>query len=207
MVKCRKICLWLALCLVLLLNGVLVYRTFGYLSDYDTPGSNRFTFGNVDIRVDEVFTPVTDLSVGTKVYTKRVKFTNRGTVDSYARVLVMKSNGDVDAKIRCGGSTFYTFEDFKNHLPSGWEYKDSGVLGGYYYYTKPLKPGESTTQLITDVQVTFHSKTADTNMTVNQTPRDFDVYVYAEGLQQQKLDGSVKHTSYATAWTEFLNKK
>lgn len=202
----KKILLCLVACMTVFFNGTLVYQTCGYLSDYNRPDFNRFTFGNVDIQVDEEFTPVYDLDVGTKTYPKRVKFTNKGRVNAYARVFLAKSNGDVNVKIS-NGSAFYTFEDFKDHLSSDWSYQDSGILGGYYYYTKPLKPGESTSLFITDVQVTFTEKTADTNMTVNQTPRDFDIYVYAEGLQQQKLDGSSKHTSWTTAWTEFLSRK
>ena len=203
----KRLGLWVVLLLVCLCGSFLSYQTYAYLTDRDRPGDNKFTVGNVDIRINEQFTPVTGMTVGTKTYPKRVTFTNRGRNDAYVRVLMAKSNGDVDAKISRDGSNFYTFDDYPNHLSTNWAYKSTGVLGGYYYYKKPLKPGESTDVLITNVRVTFHEKTADTNLTVNQTPRDFEIYIYAEGLQQYKLNGSGKHTSYETAWTEFLNRK
>lgn len=205
--KKTRIGLWALLLAVCLFGSVVSYQTMAYLTDRDRPGDNKFTVGNVDIRIDEDFTPVTGMTVGTKAYKKKVKFTNYGRNDAYVRVLLAKSNGDVDAKITRDGTNYYTFEDYPNHLNSNWAYKSSGVLGGYYYYKQPLKPGQSTDLLITNVQVTFHEKTADTNLTVNQTPRDFEVYVYCEGLQQYKLNGSGKHTLYETAWTEFLNRK
>lgn len=184
--------------------------TMAYLS-YKTPAlTNKFTVGNVTISIQEQFNPPASMPVGTTTYQKKVTFRNDGTVDAYARVNFAFSNTDVSNLSQIshdGGNTWYSVADFKSHLPNGWAYKASGTLGGYYYYTQPLAPGASTPPLFTHVRTTFQNKTADTNQTINNTPRDYDIYVYAEGLQQMKLDGSKKHTSYETAWTEFLGLK
>lgn len=184
--------------------------TVAYLSHKASNHVNKFTVGNVTIDIQEQFSPPTSMPVGTTTYKKRVVFKNTGKVDAYARANFAFSNKDVaDLSMVSsdGGATWYSLADFKTHLPSGWAYKQSGILSGYYYYTSPLAPGASTTPLITNVKTTFQAKTADTNQTINKTPRDYDIYVYAEGLQQMKLDGSKKNTNYATAWTQFLNLK
>lgn len=200
---------------VLLVLGALILlvgvgATFAYLSDHGGTKVNAFTFGEVTIDIEEIFHPPTTLRVGDNTYEKRVVFKNNGKNEAYARGLLAFSSTDVAdvSKISSdGGTTWYTLTEFKTHLPSGWAYIESGELGGYYYYTKALKPGESTTPLITHVKTTFQQKTADTNRTINYTPRDYDVYVYAEGLQQIKMNGSELHSSYQTAWTEFLRLK
>lgn len=42
---------------------------------------------------------------------------------------------------------------------------------------------------------------------INRTPRDYDIFVYAEGLQQEKLDGSGPWSDYSQAWSAFLAQK
>lgn len=184
--------------------------TLAYLSHKPAGLTNKFTVGNVTIDIQEDFRPPTSMPVGATTYKKEVKFKNTGTVNAYARVNFAFSNTDVANLSQIssdGGNTWYSLSEFKTHLPSGWAYKQSGILSGYYYYTSPLTPGASTTPLFTHVKTTFQNKTADTNQTINKTPRDYDIYVYAEGLQQMKLNGSGKHTNYETAWTQFLNLK
>ena len=196
---------------VILVSGVIGVRgTLAYLSDTGETRENAFTVGNVDINIQEQFNPPASLTVGDNAYQKRVTFKNDGTVDAYVRVAVAFSSTDVADVSKLSydnGTTWYSMAELKEHLPSDWAYAKTGALSGYYYYTKPLAPGESTSPLFTNVKTTFVAKTADTNTTINYTPRDYDVYVYAEGVQQRKLDGSGNHTSYADAWTEFLNLK
>lgn len=104
------------------------------------------------------------------------------------------------------GHTWYTLSEFKSHLPNGWVF-GNGNLYGYFYYTSPIQPGGKTPTLITNVKTTFINKTADTNTTINQTVRNYDILVYAETVQQAKLNGSGLNTSYSTAWQQFLDKK
>lgn len=200
---------------ILIVLGVLlclmaVGGTLAYLSDHGGKRTNKITFGNVTIDVVETFNPPSSLKVGDNTYEKRVTFKNNGTIPAYARTLLAFSEADVAdiSKLSSdGGNTWYSVSEFKNHLPSGWAYEGTGALGGYYYYTSPLAPGQSTTPLITNVKTTFQNKTADTNYTINYTPRNYDIYVYVEGVQQMKLDGSALNTNYRNAWTQFLDLK
>lgn len=206
---------WLRILACMLAAGCMIALagtagTMAYLSHKTAAITNKFTVGNVTIEIQEQFSPPSSMPVGTTTYQKKVTFKNTGKVDAYARVNFAFSNTDVSNLSQIshdGGNTWYSLSDFKTHLPSGWAYKQSGALSGYYYYTRPLAPGESTPPLFTHVRTTFQEKTADTNQTINKTPRNYDIYVYAEGLQQMKLDGSKKHTSYETAWTQFLSLK
>ena len=55
----KRLGLWVVLLLVCLCGSFLSYQTYAYLTDRDRPGDNKFTVGNVDIRINEQFTPVT----------------------------------------------------------------------------------------------------------------------------------------------------
>lgn len=198
------------LCLTLLLGVYVTPKTMAYLTDRDRTYNNNFSVGNVVVDIVETFNPPAHVQVGTNSFVKKVQLKNSGTVPAYLRANLMFSNEDVMNISQVsgdGGAHWYTFNDFKSHLPSGWAWKSTGVLSGYFYYTSPVQPGGTTPALLTNVKVTFQNKTADTNQTINRTPRDFDIFVYAEGVQQYKLNGSSKHTNYETAWTEFLNNK
>ena len=199
------------LCVILLgAAGYTVQHTSAYLSAKSETKVNRFSVGHVSADIVEEFRPPASLTVGTNSYVKKVQIKNSGTVPAYMRVNLAFSNGDVEniSMVSCdGGSSWYRLSDLRNHLPGGWVYESNGTLAGYYYYTDPVQPGASTPALITNVKTDFINKTADTNETINKTPRNYDIFVYTEGVQQAKLDGSGLNTSYSTAWTEFLNKK
>ena len=203
-----KFCI-LAACLVIFIaGGFSIHSTFAYLSN-QTSAANKFTFGNVTAEIVESFNPPTRLSTGQNSYTKKVQVQNSGTVPAYARVWLGFTDADVENISRVsadGGNTWYTLSKFKNHLPSGWAF-GSDASYGYFYYTSPLQPGSKTPALITNVKTTFINKTADTNTTINQTVRDYDILVYTETVQQAKLDGPGLNTSYSTAWQQFLDKK
>ena len=184
--------------------------TYAYLSDYNSPTNNSFTVGDVVMNIDEDFEKPASLSVGTNTYKKDVKVTNDGTLSGFVRASLLFSSGDVEdiSEVSSdGGKTWYSMDEFPSHLPSGWVYQSSGDLGGYYYYTKAIAPGASTTSLITNVRTTFQQKVSDIDRSINYTPRDYDIFVYAEGLQQDKLDGSGIWNDYSQAWTTFLGLK
>lgn len=203
-----KLCI-LAVCLgILIVGGFSIYSTFAYLSN-KTGATNKFTFGNVTAEIVESFSPPARLVTGENSYTKKIQVQNGGTVPAYARVWLGFTDVDVEniSKVSAdNGHTWYTLSEFKSHLPSGWVF-GSGDLHGYFYYTSPIQPGSKTPTLITNVKTTFINKTADTNTTINQTVRNYDILVYAETVQQAKLNGSGLNTSYSTAWQQFLDKK
>lgn len=182
--------------------------TLAYLTNH-TGATNKLTLGNVTAEIVETFNSPR-MVVGTNSYTKKIQVQNSGRVPAYARVWLQFSDCDVEgiSKLSCdNGASWWTLSELRSHLPSGWVYVSSGTLGGYYYYTSPVAPGGKTPTLITNVKTDFINKTADTNQTINKTPRDYDVLVYAETVQQAKLNGDGLNTSYSAAWTEFLNKK
>lgn len=199
----------LTICMaVLIASGFAIHSTLAYLSN-ETETVNKFTIGNVTAEIIETFNPVT-LQTGINSYVKKVQVRNSGTVPAYGRVYLGFSDLDVEgiSTLSCdGGSTWHTLSYIKEHPPTGWVYKSSGALSGYFYYKNPIKPDGVTPVLITNVKTEFINKTADTNQTINKTVRNYDVLVYAETVQRAKLNGSGLNSSYETAWTEFLGKK
>lgn len=198
------------LCLTLLLGVYAVPKTMAYLTDTGGTKVNKFTVGNVVVDVVEEFDAPSSMTVGTNTFRKKVQLRNNGTVSAYLRANLLFSSGDVEKISKVSGdngNTWWTLSDFRNHLPNGWVYVSTGVLSGYYYYTQPVAPGSQTPSLITNVRTVFEEKTADTNESINRTPRDYDIFVYAEGVQARPLDGSNSNQSYTTAWNLFLGKK
>ena len=203
---------WKHVALALFLGLMALTTIRGSLAYFTAKGdavSNPLQVGNVDITIKEDFETPDSLTVGDNTYQKAVSFANEGHVAAYARVALSFSDNNV-AEISSlssdGGKSFYSVSEFDEHLPEGWV-KGEGTLAGYYYYTKPLAVGESTPDLITHVKTSFINKTADTNESINYTPRDYDIYVYAEGLQQKSLSGETLETSWQEAWQAFLEKR
>ena len=212
--KLKNIVLSLLVCV---LACGFVGGTVAYFTDTGELKQNLYKQGDVDITIDENFNPPSKLVVGDNTYRKDVKFVNSGHTSAYARVSMTFSDTNVAEITKLssdGGNTWYSVADFDNHLPNGWA-KGSGALAGYYYYTKPLAKGEKTPSLITNVKTTFVAADEKTyskgkgipNNTINHTPRDYDIYIYVEGVQQAKLDGSGLNRDYQDAWNAFLNKK
>lgn len=186
-----------------------ISTTYAFLTSRPDPKDNGFTVGHVDVTIQEVFEPPASLKVGDNVFTKKVELLNEGPVDSFARCILTFSNYDVqDISLVTAdnGKTWYSIPEFRKHLPSGWAYKENGSVPGYYYYTKALAPGERTTPLITHVKTTFQKKKADTDISINYVPQDYQIYVYAEGVQEQKKNGSGIYASYTEAWADFAAK-
>lgn len=140
----RKI---LILSVLAILLAILAANTLAYFTA-DTTAHNVITTGNVDIALNEwanearteKFEDKTGVMPGAEV-TKIVEVENVGTGTAWVRVQVVL---DVYAE---GG---------KEQLPpdpvtldfneTDWTYQD-----GYYYYNKPLAPGETTEPLFTSV--------------------------------------------------------
>ena len=108
-------------------------------------------------------------------------------------------------------------ESFLQHLPEGWVYvprtDDTAVtysddaynvattkgnlLGGYFYYTKPLKSGEETTALYK--KVVTHFETED-------DARPYNIIVFAESVQTKSHLGEA-FDDWQDAWVENLARK
>ena len=173
--------------------------TFAYLTDGEST-TNKLTVGENVIEITEKFTPPEELVTGANTFDKEVKVTNTGDVSCFTRVFLELSDNDVrgESKLSPDGTNFYTVEEFKDHLPTGWVYEDSALLGPYYYYTSAIAPGEETPYLIKKVQTTFASA---------EDIEPYDIYVYAESVQVLDKDGQnfTGADVWKQAWTEYLN--
>jgi hypothetical protein len=178
--------------------------TSAYLTAGDSE-TNSLTTGENVIEIVETFTPsqATPELNTTKTYTKDVKVKNsasNGMTDCYVRVFLDFSDNTIRnaSQVSADGTNYYSWSDFKSHLPSGWTYVSTGLLTDYFYYTQPLAPGESTPSLIKSVKTAY---------TTDATITDFDIYVYAESIQTKDIDGNVftGTNPWQSAWTEYLS--
>lgn len=129
-----------------------------------------------------------------------------------------------------------SWEDFLNDMATGvngWVYvsdvpaagetpeatKERETLGGYFYYTKVLEPGETTPPLIKGIKTDFRLAKNDTD---TDKITDFDVIVYTESVQTVEPGTGKVYTSAAnppenpevtpadpwwkTAWINFLTR-
>lgn len=157
----------LAICLATYAAGTLAYFSV------ESTAHNVITSGGVDITLDEwanedkteVYNKKqTGIMPGAKV-TKIVEVKNTGESDAWVRVKVKKA---ISLK---GNDTPDLSLINVNCNDTDWTYKD-----GFFYYNKPLKPGEVTEPVFT--KVTF-DKTMG-NMYQNSTAA---VSVYAQAVQ------------------------
>lgn len=74
-------------------------------------------------------------------YEKSVQVINTGYIDEYVRVRLDFTEDDIRNKTQFSwdGTNFYSVDEYKNHLPSGWAYNSTD---GYYYYTKIVEIGD-----------------------------------------------------------------
>lgn len=88
---------------------------------------------------------------------------------------------------------------------NGWAYipddesNESDELGGYFYYTKHIAPGEKTDDLINTIATYY--ETAD-------QVKDYEVIVYAESVQTADINGETfEDSKWQKAWDEFTSRK
>ncbi len=180
--------------------------TQAYLSSHSST-QNNFTVGKNEISIDEDFDSVTPQQNMT--YTKDVTIANTGDVPCYVRVFLQFSDSDVRdvSQVSRDGTTFEGWDDFIKDTSGSWKYIASGTdstLGGYFYYTKPLQAGESTTSLLKTVKTEF--KSAD-----DVTP--YDIIVYSESVQTISpdadgnwVDKSQETDNYQTVWKSYAER-
>jgi len=124
----------LAMVLVLAIGG-----TIAFLATNTQDVKNSFAPSQVSCVVEETF----ENNVKTNVTVK-----NTSDIDAYLRAAVVvtwqNANGDVL------GVAPVKDKDFTMELGDGW---DTDTTDGYYYYPNAVKPGASTTELITECKV------------------------------------------------------
>jgi hypothetical protein len=194
----------------MLLLAVVIIGIIAYMTD------NEFHVNNLKVkpvktRVVENYNPpdLEEYEPGNSIqFTKEISAQNTGEADCYIRIRLEFSDAQKAkiSRLTWNGQNWYSVEDFHNHLPPNWIYVDEKQLGGpYYYYTKIVhcarsnRPAESTTNLITGVQMDLESTEDITN--------DFDIFAYAEAIQVVSSTGIEYQESAAIkTWRSFLEK-
>lgn len=171
---------------------------------------NNITIGKNEIEVSEDFIPPTAQTTDTK-YKKQISVVNTGNVDCYVRVYADFSDEFIREKSSFSNdtdmetATYYSAirdldneNAYINHLPEGWIFvpddSNEAELAGYYYYTKPINPNESTSSLFTYVQTIYENL---------QDVKQYDIIVYTESVQITDSNGE-KYADYQAAWKDFL---
>ena len=126
---------------VLLLLGSAVGSTVAFLIDKTEPVKNSFEYAKVSCEVTENFT-------NNKKDNVRVK--NTGTTDAYIRATYVVNWVDAQGNIASSDPAGYKYTLTAN-LNNSWT-KGSD---GYFYYTSPIAPGDSTQGSLLTCTVTY----------------------------------------------------
>lgn len=110
---------------LLLVIGMVVGGTLAWLSTKSAPITNTFLPSKVACQVQEEFNSTTGVKTNVNVE-------NTGDIDAYIRVKLVSYRTN-DAGQHIGGTAELPAFD----LGKGWV-----EHGGYYYYTKPVKPNQ-----------------------------------------------------------------
>lgn len=209
-----------AVILVLTVAAVSLVVYAYLMSRIERPNNFRIDEGSIEIT--EAFTEPTLLSMQ-NAFTKLVAIQNTGSSDQYVRVFLDFS----DSSVRDQSTLVYVKEDrtleaswdaFLDNLPDGWSYvpeddPQDAVLGGFFYYTEILAPGESTPSLIEGIKTDFGDGDSD-------QIKDFEIIVYSESVQtvetgsgqvyappEDPEDPEADQTPWKTAWKQFLTRE
>ena len=125
---------------VLLLLGSAVGSTVAFLIDKTAPVENSFEYAKVSCEVTENFT-------NNKKDNVQVK--NTGTTDAYIRATYVVNWVDAEKNIVASEPAGYSYSLTENS-DSKWIAKD-----GYFYYTSPIAPGDSTQGSLLTCTVTY----------------------------------------------------
>ena len=126
---------------VLLLLGAAVGSTVAFLTDKTEPVKNSFEYAKVSCEVTENFT-------NNKKDNVRAK--NTGTTDAYIRATYVVNWVDAQGNIASSDPAGYKYTLTAN-LNNSWT-KGSD---GYFYYTSPIAPGDSTQGSLLTCTVTY----------------------------------------------------
>ncbi len=193
--------------LSVLVAATAVGVTYAYLQNTQQQ-PNTFKVKEDKVSVTETFTEPTTMQIQNE-FEKKVAVQNTGTSDQFVRVYLDFSDSRIRDKSKLVSSTGeeYSWNEFLTHLPDNWAYvseSDNQTLGGYFYYTKILKPNEKTPNLIEKVKTDFTEDGTENIDNIN----DFDIVVYTESVQTTEIDqNGTQYTDakWQTAWQNFLS--
>lgn len=131
--------------------------SLAYLFTHTDSITNTFTPAEVDVTIQEAFDH--------QKKKENVHFQNTGDVPVYMRARLVINWTDANGKIVPAVPENYTYTE--DGLPSATD-TDWVQRGNYYYYTKAVQPGESTTNLVDRITAT--------------TPNDPEYYLLVDVL-------------------------
>ena len=144
---------------------------YGYLTDTGPTLDNNFTIAldpaTTIVERYPTTTPDIDNKENSINFLKTVQIGNTGYIDCYVRVMLHFSDKDIRNKalFSADGTTYYSYAEYKNHLPQGWVYDDADDA---FYYTPILYAGdwpEFSKNLLYDKQLgEYFYKDEDTNI-------------------------------------------
>lgn len=160
----------------------------GYLISRDEA---EYSYESGKLELLEDFPEPERLKTGENIALKKVQLKNNSDYNQYGRIGILYSDKEVEdtSYLSNDGVNFFSITDYRNNLPNGWAYHESASGEGFYYYTKPIVPGESTPSLFTHVRTDFDSP---------DSIRDFDIFVFSEGFA-----GSSESKDYITEWRDY----
>lgn len=109
-----------------------------YMTDRAETMENNFTIAlDPVLELPEYFPNDFEITGSRMEFTKMIQVVNSGYIDAYGRIRISFSDSDIEklTAFSYDGVNYYSVEDYKNHLPSGWVYN---AEDDYYYYTPIL---------------------------------------------------------------------
>jgi len=174
--------------------------TYAYFSYQKSLKNVIYTANNI-VKIEEKFDPPEEITTGETEFLKTISIKNTGNTPTFVRLFCDFSNYDMKnyCQVYTNGK-WVNANDLKNNLPQDWEYKEDTLLGEYYYYTKIVETGKSTTPIFEKVKIII----PDTDEELIQ---DFDIIAYAESIQTKDKNGFDFETEkpWEDAWKEFLS--
>lgn len=183
----KKICVAiLSICLVGMITIGTTYAIF--FAKIST--TNVITIGNIDIELIDVYTRPDSVAPGETV-SKIVSAKNVGDNDAYVRIK-LKKTWTKDNKVLEDLST----DDIQINFPNPQDWIDGG--DGYYYYQKPLAPGETAPDLLDSFK-----------LSLNYTDKGIEdlegnIIVSAEAIQSKNFTPTVNDNGMITGWGDVV---
>lgn len=179
---------------------------------------NTIQAGGNTISITEDFEPPKKQEVGDNIFKKRVQIENMDETACFVRVFIEFSDSGTKkrARISPDGRSWYPAVEYGSsgfeNFPQNWCYlslEEDPLLGGFYYYTVPVNPGERTVPLVEQILVSYEQ---------DSQIRDFDILVTADSIQtcifEEQEDGSFtaadvsqQDEGWKMAWTEYLERR
>lgn len=163
----------------------------GYLVSRD---ETEYSYESGKLELVEDFPEPERLKIGQNIAKKEVHLKNNSDYIQYGRIGLSYSDKEVEetSYLSNDGVNFFSLSDYRNNLSNGWAYHESNNksdIEGFYYYTKPISPGESTPSLFTHVRTDFDSP---------DSIRDFDIFVFSEGMASTQ-----ESNDYIAEWRDY----